>query len=345
MSTTSELEALRAELAFTSARRGAPPVAVTDWASLSRTMQWQFANDGDSDLIVNGEHVPTRLARAAPPRKSAKASVSQVGGGQPIWEHLRFDGPAPVWSRELFDRMHRLRENGGSLSPPGYPHSAEDIYRACRYLTPTSAHRSRAEGRRARDKTAVRVGVFSSITPWAELTMGACLGQSPITTIDYNAPVLADGGAAQAHVANLRVLHQARLAHECSRAGRAGAFDVAVAFSGIEHDGLGRYGDPTNPYGDLHALHEIHHCLPERGGHLLLAVPTCHRDTLIFPAHRVYGPGRLRRLLANWTLLARVWANRTVEGGLERADEAPSLWIEDCNAWQHQQVLVLEKRL
>ena len=28
-------------------------------------------------------------------------------------------------------------------------------------------------------------------------------------------------------------------------------FDVVVTFSSIEHSGMGRYGDPLNPWGDL----------------------------------------------------------------------------------------------
>lgn len=32
------------------------------------------------------------------------------------------------------------------------------------------------------------------------------------------------------------------------------SFDAIVSFSGLEHDGLGRYGDPLNPYGDLSAM-------------------------------------------------------------------------------------------
>ena len=39
------------------------------------------------------------------------------------------------------------------------------------------------------------------------------------------------------------------------------AFDAIVSFSGLEHDGLGRYGDPVNPYGDFSAMREIWLCL------------------------------------------------------------------------------------
>ena len=60
--------------------------------------------------------------------------------------------------------------------------------------------------------------------------------------------------------------------------------------------------------------------------------------------HRIYGPVRLRRLLANFTLAARVWANTTVVGGFEAAGEPPTLWADDCHNWQHQQVLVAVRK-
>ena len=56
-------------------------------------------------------------------------------------------------------------------------------------------------------------------------------------------------------------------------------------FSGVEHDGMGRYRDPMNPDGDLAAVREMALCL-RPGGVLLLAVPTCARDTLFFVKER-----------------------------------------------------------
>ena len=34
-------------------------------------------------------------------------------------------------------------------------------------------------------------------------------------------------------------------------------FDFAVSFSSIEHCGLGRYGDPLNPFGDFEAVAQV----------------------------------------------------------------------------------------
>ena len=62
----------------------------------------------------------------------------------------------------------------------------------------------------------------------------------PIVTVDYNVPDIRG-------VPSLTGLNQAGLAHSYA-AGQA-QFDVIVSFSGIEHDGLGRYGDPNDANG------------------------------------------------------------------------------------------------
>ena len=46
-------------------------------------------------------------------------------------------------------------------------------------------------------------------------------------------------------------------------------FDLTVSYSGIEHDGLGRYGDPINPEGDISAMREMW-LLTRPGGILLV---------------------------------------------------------------------------
>ncbi len=53
-----------------------------------------------------------------------------------------------------------------------------------------------------------------------------------------------------------------------------------------EHIGLGRYGDPIDPGGDLKAMREMARVLA-RGGSLLFAVPI-GKPKIIFNAHRIY---------------------------------------------------------
>lgn len=56
-------------------------------------------------------------------------------------------------------------------------------------------------------------------------------------------------------------------------AAHGGKFDMLASFSSLEHDGLGRYGDPMDPYGDIKRLQKLQHYL-NPGGLFLLAVPT-----------------------------------------------------------------------
>ncbi len=78
-------------------------------------------------------------------------------------------------------------------------------------------------------------------------------------------------------------------------------FESAFSISSFEHDGLGRYGDPLNPRGDLDAMKKTKQML-EPGGHLFLAVPI-GQDRLYWNAYRVYGRLRLPFLLAGWKVL------------------------------------------
>ena len=78
-------------------------------------------------------------------------------------------------------------------------------------------------------------------------------------------------------------------------------FDMAISVSSIEHDGLGRYGDPIDPEGDFKAMRKLKSYLP-KGGLLFLAVPV-GRDTVCWNAHRIYGRHRLPRLFEGWTLI------------------------------------------
>ncbi len=55
----------------------------------------------------------------------------------------------------------------------------------------------------------------------------------------------------------------------------------------IEHIGLGRYGDPINPNGDIVAINEIKRVI-KPNGHLLFVVPIGCKAKIQFNAHRIY---------------------------------------------------------
>lgn len=105
-------------------------------------------------------------------------------------------------------------------------------------------------------------------------------------------------------------------------------FDAAISISSFEHDGLGRYGDPLRPNGDVEMMSKMK-CIVKDGGILYLSVPiakcvscrpgTCSaitqlltdlvcsrlafRDKIVWNMHRVYGRVRLPKMLEHWTLL------------------------------------------
>jgi hypothetical protein len=109
-------------------------------------------------------------------------------------------------------------------------------------------------------------------------------GAERVYVIDYNKPVCEHG--------QITVMNHEELGESGIKA------DVAISYSSFEHDGLGRYGDPLNPNGDLQAMQAAYNYLKD-GGFLWLGVP-CGLDCLVWNAHRIYGEKRLTLLLKGW---------------------------------------------
>lgn len=78
-------------------------------------------------------------------------------------------------------------------------------------------------------------------------------------------------------------------------------FDAAFSISSIEHDGLGRYGDPLRPDGDILSMKKMK-SMVRPDGLLFLSVPV-GKDTLLWNDARIYGKFRLPLLLKEWELL------------------------------------------
>lgn len=174
--------------------------------------------------------------------------------------------------------------------------------------------------------SAHRAVVFGSISPWVEFTLLEH-GLPNVTTLDYNTPII----RGFPHVRTLRHHMLPQL---------AAAFDLAVSFSGIEHDGLTRYGDPGGPNGDMHAMSEIRSVLAP-GGHLLLGVPIAPVGDVVYPLHRLYGPARLRRLFAGWEHLGTIWDRNVTKGiAIEFRDPVP---FDPSQSWKYQPVFVLRR--
>lgn len=78
-------------------------------------------------------------------------------------------------------------------------------------------------------------------------------------------------------------------------------FDVIINCSSIEHVGLpGRYGSADRPDGDLEAMAMLRDLLTS-SGIMVMTIPV-GRDAVFAPFHRVYGKGRLPRLLKGWSV-------------------------------------------
>ena len=124
--------------------------------------------------------------------------------------------------------------------------------------------------------TKKQVACVGSRKPWIESVLLNL--QNDVTTVEYNPPACSDS---RISIATFDAF---------SDPGWTPTFDAIVSFSSLEHFGLGRYGDPLSPFGDVKAMGVIKRRL-QPSGVLVVGFP-CGPDTLVWNAHRIYG--RLR---------------------------------------------------
>jgi SAM-dependent methyltransferase len=127
-----------------------------------------------------------------------------------------------------------------------------------------------------------KIGIIGSAEPWYESVVLA-YGGHPIT-VEYN----------KIETDDPRLTLMTVEEYEKSPV----QFDAILSISSIEHDGLGRYGDPIDPWGDIKAMQKMKQML-KPDGLLFLAVPY-GSDYLLWNAHRVYGSLRMPLLLSGW---------------------------------------------
>ncbi len=79
-------------------------------------------------------------------------------------------------------------------------------------------------------------------------------------------------------------------------------FDLAINCSSVEHVGIaGRYGiEVEQSQGDIEVMNRLAQVLKPSG--LLLMTAPCGKDAVMAPLHRVYGPERLPKLFASFTI-------------------------------------------
>jgi len=159
------------------------------------------------------------------------------------------------------------------------------------------------------------VGIIGSVLPFYECVVLA-YGGKPIT-IEYNKIISEDSRITTYTV------------EEFNKNPRK--FDVILSISSIEHDGLGRYGDPINPNGDLEFMKKAKTLL-KKGGHMILAVPV-GRDALVWNAHRIYGKLRFPLLIKEWNLIDSFGFSESdfTERALGHYEHQPILYLESKN--------------
>eukprot|EP01036_Dinobryon_divergens_P031681 gene31681-41125_t len=74
--------------------------------------------------------------------------------------------------------------------------------------------------------------------------------------------------------------------------------DFIFSYSSLEHDGLGRYGDPINPFADLESIARAQ-CMLKPNGVLFLGFPV-GPDQISNYWHRIYGKYRMSLILSMW---------------------------------------------
>ncbi|MCX6990627.1 MAG: DUF268 domain-containing protein [Chlamydiae bacterium] len=129
------------------------------------------------------------------------------------------------------------------------------------------------------------VGIIGSATPLYESII-LCWGGKPVS-VDYNKIV-----SEHPNITTMTVEEYEK---------NPIVFDTLLSISSLEHDGLGRYGDPLNPTADIQTMKKLK-SMVKKEGILIFAVPI-GVDHIFWNAHRVYGKLRLPLLLEEWNTI------------------------------------------
>lgn len=115
-------------------------------------------------------------------------------------------------------------------------------------------------------------------------------------------------------------------------------FDVVFSISSFEHDGLGRYGDPINPNGDILAMKNVKNSLLSKKGILVLSVPI-GKDVVAFNAHRIYGKKRFEKLVEGYEIIDTFGFD---ELQFDRFKESGNISTKKESEWPFQPIFILK---
>lgn len=153
--------------------------------------------------------------------------------------------------------------------------------------------------------------IIGSFQPWYESVVLAYGGRP--TTVEYNKIVTDDNRLTVMTVEEFNKNPQ--------------KYDLILSISSIEHDGLGRYGDPLNPIADLEFMATCKQKYLKENGHMILAVPI-GEDCIVWNAHRIYGHRRLPLLINGWDIVATFGFNETdLSRHLGECDHQPIFYL------------------
>lgn len=203
--------------------------------------------------------------------------LETLGYNIPILERMLFSGsskPTLEWDGDLFSKLSAIPyqqfpfELFTKLCP--YPEAIPQLQNVNPYI---------------KDR---KVLIIGSEHPWLELFC-AISGAKKITTVEYR-PITWQGGlSTQCEMETVTWEH-----FENNITDYAESYDLIITYSSIEYSGLGRYGDPLTPLGDLYTFMLISKCLASHGM-CMVAVPV-GQDLTHFNAHRIYGSKRILAL-------------------------------------------------
>uniref|UniRef100_A0A914CEU0 Methyltransferase type 11 domain-containing protein n=1 Tax=Acrobeloides nanus TaxID=290746 RepID=A0A914CEU0_9BILA len=133
--------------------------------------------------------------------------------------------------------------------------------------------------------------IIGSKEPWVE---AICIrnGAKKIITVDYYKEL-------ETHFESISYKNAIELCKESESYFET--MDFMVSFSSIEHSGLGRYGDPLDPFADIKEVEKIW-CILKPGGILFLGFHI-GIDSIVFNFHRIYGFLRLPLLFQGYNLI------------------------------------------
>ena len=177
-------------------------------------------------------------------------------------QHMKLSKDSrPIWTAAVWNSFLIELNEGRDGGPPVYTNSGKSVVNAVTWVLENILKKCGMK-----NEETCHLAVFSAISPWAEVIMywsASKLSRNiRITSVDFNPCILKDDMPEDS------VSECLSTRDLVERNGPSQ--DLIVSYSGIEHDGLGRYGDPINPTGDISAAREMW-LLSNPGGVLLVS--------------------------------------------------------------------------